>query len=68
MYRSFDHESLTHDVSSFSVPPDKPLIRASDGQEYHTHEIGPYEVDQDLNLDCEVTGGEFGDISVPSNK
>ena len=44
--------------SLFPVPPDPPLIRDSNGRELLTHDIGPYEVDEDLSLDCEVTGGE----------
>lgn len=39
------------------VPPDKPIIRDQNGQELVTYEIGPYEVGQNLVLDCEVTGG-----------
>ncbi len=35
------------------------MIRsATDGKELLSYEIGPYEVDEDLVLDCEVTGGQ----------
>ena len=42
----------------FSVPPDEPVIRNQNGQEMLTYEIGPYEVGQNLILDCEVSGGK----------
>ena len=41
-----------------SVPPKKPLIKNKEGQILRSYEIGPYEVDEDLVLDCEVTGGK----------
>ena len=46
------------------VPPDKPVIRGRDGAEVTTAsgEVGPYEVDEDLVLECEVSGGQ----SLPS--
>ena len=46
-----------------SVPPEKPLIRDRHGQEMLTYDIGPYEIEQDLILECEVTGGEALRIS-----
>lgn len=39
------------------VPPDKPTIRNQNGRELLSYEIGPYEIDEDLMIDCEVTGG-----------
>ncbi len=33
------------------------MIRDRSGNNLLTYEIGPYEVDQDLVLECEVTGG-----------
>lgn len=44
---------------SLSVPPDKPIIRNQEGQEMVSYEIGPYEIDEDLMIDCEVIGGEL---------
>ncbi len=41
-----------------TVPPEKPLVRGADGRELLDYEIGPFEVDQDLQLDCEVAGGD----------
>jgi len=41
-----------------SVPPEKPLIRDRHGQELLMYDIGPYEIEQDLILECEVSGGE----------
>ncbi len=43
---------------TLSVPPDKPVIRGRDGEEVLTGEVGPYEVEEDLVLECEVTGGQ----------
>ena len=40
------------------MPPDKPIIRNQDGQELASYEIGPYEIDEDLMIDCEVIGGK----------
>ncbi len=40
------------------MPPDKPVIRDRDGAQLLGYEIGSYEVDEDLVLDCDVTGGE----------
>ena len=34
------------------------MIRDRHGQELLTYDIGPYEIEQDLILECEVTGGE----------
>ena len=34
------------------------MIRNPNGQELHQFEIGPYEVGQDLILNCEVSGGK----------
>jgi hypothetical protein len=34
------------------------LIRDRQGQELLTYDIGPYEIEQDLILECEVTGGK----------
>ena len=39
------------------VPPDKPVLKLPSGREVHSYEIGPFEVDQDLVLECDVTGG-----------
>ena len=44
--------------NSFPVPPDDPIIRNQNGQELSTYEIGPYEVGQNLILDCQVSGGK----------
>ena len=44
--------------SLFAVPPDDPIIRNQNGQELSTYEIGPYEVGQNLILDCQVSGGK----------
>ena len=41
------------------VPPEKPLIRDRHGQELLMYDIGPYEIEQDLILECEVSGGEY---------
>ena len=40
------------------VPPEAPVIRNKNGQVLAHHEIGPYEIGQDLVLECEVMGGE----------
>lgn len=48
----------------FSVPPDKPTIRNQNGRELLSYEIGPYEIDEDLMIDCEVTGGKKGPFSL----
>ena len=42
----------------FSVPPNEPVVRNQKGEELFSREIGPYEVGQNLILDCEVSGGE----------
>ena len=43
---------------SIIVPPDDPIIRNQNGAELSTYEIGPYEVGQNLILDCQVSGGK----------
>ena len=43
---------------SIIVPPNDPIIRNQNGQELSTYEIGPYEVGQNLILDCQVSGGK----------
>lgn len=40
------------------MPPDKPIIRAHGGQIITSYEVGPYEIGQDLVLECEVHGGD----------
>ena len=52
-------ETAKTGLSFIPVPPDKPIIRNQDGQEIISYEIGPYEIDEDLMIDCEVIGGEF---------
>jgi hypothetical protein len=42
-----------------SVPPEKPVVRDRHGQELLMYDIGPYEIEQDLILECEVSGGEL---------
>ncbi len=45
-------------ICHISVPPSEPIIKTQSGQEVTTFEIGPYEVGQDLALECEVNGGK----------
>ena len=40
------------------VPPEKPILRNRNGQVLSTYEVGPFEVGQDLEIDCEVIGGD----------
>ena len=40
------------------VPPEKPILRNRNGQVISTHEVGPFEVGDDLEIDCEVIGGD----------
>ena len=42
----------------FLVPPNEPIIRNQNGQEMLYREAGPYEVGDNLILDCEVSGGK----------
>ena len=42
----------------FLVPPNQPIIRNQNGQEMLYREAGPYEVGDNLILDCEVSGGK----------
>ena len=42
----------------FLVPPNEPIIRNQNGQEMLYREVGPYEVGDNLILDCEVSGGK----------
>ena len=46
-------------ISTYIVPPEKPVIRNREGQELTSYEVGPFEVDQDIVLDCEVSGGNL---------
>ena len=44
-------------LSTVAVPPSPPTISDADGQEVPSRQVGPYEIDDDLVLDCHVRGG-----------
>jgi len=41
------------------VPPERPIIRDINAVDVLNYEVGPFEVDQDLVLECEVHGGKL---------
>ena len=41
-----------------SVPPNIPMIRNKSGKIIGNYEVGPFEIGQDLVLECEVKGGK----------
>ena len=42
------------------MPPNIPVIKNKGGKIVGSYEVGPFEVGQDLVLECEVKGGTFG--------
>ena len=40
------------------MPPSRPVISNADGRELPGQQAGPYEIDDDLVLDCHVRGGK----------
>ena len=49
--------TITVASSTVAVPPSPPTISNADGQEQPGLQVGPYEIDDDLVLDCHVRGG-----------